>query len=232
MRTDVKKRVFSETGQAMVEFILVLPILLLVIMGCMEISWYLTSKYSLSQYASSVGHNIQPPFSIYWKRQTRPGDWVDAADGRKPSWLSSREKALWSFDEYDGWYAFTEPASGEVIGSKYFLAAFDSKEQFDERLEDGFTILDRSEISYTMRGGWYINAESLQLPAGGGGGWKLKRFSEKIELYTADVKVDMVYHYKPLTPLGEWLFCRNGTDYMELKTEGRYVYNLEPAIFA
>lgn len=230
MRTDLKTRVFSETGQAMVEFILVLPILLLIIMGCLEISWYLTSKYSLSQYASSVGHNIEEPFWIYWKKPSASGTWVDAADGRKPSWLSSQEKALWSFDEYDGWFAFTEPAPGEFIGSKYFQAAFDSKKKFEERLEASFTILDRSEVSYTMRGGWYINAEALQLPAGGGGGWKLKRSTEKIELHTADIKVDMVYHYKPLTPFGEWLFCRNGTDYVELKVEGRYVYNLQPTI--
>lgn len=231
MKTEVKRRADNEAGQAMVEFILIFPLLLLLIMGCLEISWFMTSKYNLNQYASTVGHNVKEPFWIYWSESARPREWVDVRDGRKPSWLSPQEKALWSFDEYDGWYAFTEPVPGEVIGSNYFRAAYDNQALFKKRLDDSFTLIDRNEVSYTMRGGWYINAEALQLPAGGGGAWKQKRFSEKIEFHTADIRVDMVYHYKPLTPLGEWLFCRDGRDYVEMRTEGRYVYNLPPAIY-
>lgn len=232
MKADVKKGVDREAGQAMVEFILVLPLLLMLIMGCLEISWYMTSKYNLNQYASTVGHNVKPPFWITWSESAKPRDWIDERDGRKPSWLSSQEKDLWSFDEYDGWYAFTEPVPGEIIGSNYFRATYNENETlFKRRLNESFTLLDRTEVSYTMNGGWYINAEAIRLPAGGGGGWKLKRSTEKIELYTADIQVDLVYHYKPLTPLGEWLLCRDGRDYVEMRTEGRYVYNLQPAIY-
>ncbi|MEW4415142.1 TadE/TadG family type IV pilus assembly protein [Clostridium sp. AN503] len=231
IRIDMKRKACRESGQAMVEFILIFPILILIIMGCIEFSWYLTSKYSLNQYASVVGHNVQKPFWINWSKPVKPGDWVGEGDGRKPSWLTAQEKSLWSFDEYDGWYAFTDPAPGDVIGSNYFMAAYDSKAEFKKRLEDSVTVLDKAELSYTMKGGWYINAESLQMPKGGGGAWNLKRSTEKIELHTADIRVDMVYHYKPITPLGEWLFCRDGADYIEMRTEGRYIYNLPPSIY-
>lgn len=232
MKTDLKKKASSETGQAMVEFILVLPLLLLIIMGCLEVSWYMTSKYNLNQYAATVGHNVQAPFWITWSESAKPRDWIDVRKGRKPSWLSPQEKALWSFDEYDGWYAFTEPGPGEVIGSNYFLGgAYDNETLFKARLDDRFTLLDRDEVSYKIRGGWYINAEALKLPAGGGGAWKRKRTTEKIELYTADILVEMAYHYKPLTPIGEWLLCQDGRDYVEMRTEGRYVFNLQPAIY-
>lgn len=231
MEIKAKKRAGSETGQAMVEFVMVLPLLLLLIMGCMEISWYMISKNNLNEYASIVGHNVQPPFWIVWSESAKPRDWIDVRDGRKPSWLSTQEKALWSFDEYDGWYALTDPGPGEVIGSNYPYTAFDNEEKFKQRINNSSTMIDKSGVSYTVKGGYYINAEGIQFPAGGGGGWKEKRFSEKMEYYTADIRVDMVYDYKPLTPVGEWLFCRDGRDYVEMRMEGRYIYNLEPAIY-
>lgn len=223
------KKIRRETGQAMVEFALVLPILLVVIIGCMEVAWYLTAKYNLNQYTEAVGRNIKGPFMLIWYHDVHPNDWVTESSGRKPSWLSPQEQALWSYDEYDGWYAFAAPKSGETIDPMYYILAYDSEVLFQKRLQGIVTMIDPDEAEYKISGGWYINAEVIHVP-GKKASWTAPRDGEKIAYYSADVRVDMTYRYEPLTILGQWLFCHDGNDYVTMKVEGRYVYNLPPGI--
>lgn len=222
------KKLKRESGQAMVEFALVLPILLLAIIGCMEVAWYMTAKYNLNQYAEAVGRNVKGPYMLIWYHDVHPNDWVVESTGRKPSWLSPEEQALWSFDEYDGWFAFADPGPGEAIDPWYYSYAFDSEILFKKRLQGLVTMIDPDKVNYTIRGGWYINAEVLHVP-GKKASWAAPRDGEKIEYYSADVRVDMTYRYEPLTVVGQWMFC-HGTDYLTMKVDGRYVYNLPPGI--
>ena len=230
---DKRKRAGGEAGQAMVEFLLVLPILLIIIMGCIETAWYFTVKYSLTQYAETVGHNVKPPFWLYWSHTVAPRDWTDKSSGRKPPWLTPQEQALWSFDEYDGWYAFSEPLPGKILGENYYRSTYQESETlFMRRLKEAATIIDPDETTHHLSGGWYIKAEARYTPAGGGGAWNSLRTGEKIEYYCADIKVEVDYHYRPLTPLGEWLFCRDGNRYIEMSASGRYVFNQSPHILS
>lgn len=233
MRAEKRKGVRGEAGQAMVEFILILPLLLMIIMGCVEIAWYFTVKYSLTQYAETVGHNVQAPFWLYWSHTVTPRDWTDKSSGRKPPWLTTQEQALWSFDDYDGWYAFSEPLPGKIIGENYFRSTYQESERlFMQRLRDASGIINPDDVVHQLNGGWYIKAAARHLPAGGGGAWDSRRTGEKIEYLYADIKVDLEYHYRPLTPMGEWLLFRDGNDFVEMKAGGRYVYNFAPHILS
>ena len=223
------KKIKRETGQAMVEFALVLPILLLTIIGCMEIAWYFTAKYNLNQYTEAVGHNIKAPFMLVWYHDVSPTTWIVESSGRKPSWLSAEEQALWSFDEYDGWYALAPPESGKLFSVEYSYLTFDNETLFKKRLQEIVTMINPDEVQYTISGGWYINAEVIHVP-GKQASWTAPRKGEKIEYYSADVRVDMTYRYEPLTMLGQWMFCHDGEDYVTMKVDGRYVYNLDPGI--
>lgn len=222
----------EEQGQAMVEFVLVLPILLLIIMACMEFGWYYTSRYSLGQYSREVGYNVQTPSLLVWYHTTAPRGWMDESSGQKPSWLSAREKQSWSFDEYDGWFAFSEPAESEMIGRNYYYYGLDSEAWFKSRLNLIETILDDTEITYQIRGGWYIKAEAKDMPRGGGSGWEEARVTERSEYYYVDVTVDTTYHYYPLTFVGKMIFCDPGEEYATLRDKSRYTYALPPGLYS
>lgn len=221
----------KENGQAMVEFALVLPILLLLIMGTIEFSWYFTSRYSLGQYSREVGYNVKEPFAIVWYHETASRDWNDRSSGTKPSWLSTQEKLSWSYDEYDGWFALSEPSGTDFIGADYFYYAIDTKSKFKDRLKMINTVLDDDEVTYQIRGGWYIKAEGTDMP-GGGAGWADSRNSERTQYYYVDVIVDTEYKYYPLTFVGKALFCNPGEDYALLKDKNRYTYATSPGIGA
>lgn len=225
-------KVREERGQAMVEFVLVFPILLLLIMACMEFGWYFASRYSLGQYSREVGYNVNEPFSLVWYHLSAPRNWVDESSGRKPSWLSDREKQSWSFEEYDGWFAFSDPGPTDIIGRNYYYYGFDSEIWFKDRLNLINTILDDNEITYQLRGGWYIKAEARDMPRGGGSDGTEKRVTERSEYYYADVTVDITYKYYPLTFVGKMIFCNPGEDYTILKDKGRYTYALAPGLLS
>mgnify|MGYP000113876546 CR=1 FL=1 len=70
-----RRRTCREGGQAILEFALVLPVLILIIMACIEYGWYFTSRYELGTYSREIGYNIKEPFNLYWKHETAPRDW-------------------------------------------------------------------------------------------------------------------------------------------------------------
>lgn len=214
----------GERGQAMIEFALVLPLLVTVIMASIEFGWYYTSRYELNHYSREVGYNLDRPIQLSWKH----GSWVDKSSRRKPSWLSDDEKSEWSFDDYDGWYAFAEPDADKFIGNNYFIAAFDSEPLFQNRLNTIRTILEQDKIDYKIRGGWFIDVEALHIPNGGGSTWMAERTEERTEYYFVDVTVDMSYEYKPLTFIGKVMFCPPGDDVVLLEENNRYTYNTTP----
>ena len=223
-RTVIKFRFFSkERGQALVEFALVLPLLLTIIMASMEFGWYYTSRYELSHYSRELGYNLRTPFTLSWKW----GDWHTESGRRKPSWMSDEEKAEWSFDDYDGWYALSDPGE-DFIGSEYFYICWDTAANFESRLNNVRTILDQDKIDYKIRGGWFINVDALHIPAGGGSGWKAEREQPRTEFYFADITVDISYEYKPLTFIGKMLFCPPGDDSVMLEATDRYTYSTPP----
>lgn len=224
-----KHRTHGEGGQAILEFALVLPVLLLIIMACIEYGWYFTSRYELDTYSREVGYNINSPFNLVWKHMKAPRDWVDSSKNIKPSWLSDDEKRAWSFDEYDGWYAFSEPAADNFIGSNYYYAAMDSKKYFCSRLKHTGLVLDEDRVDYKIRGGWYIKAEALDLPQGGGSAWTQIRTQERTEYYYADVTVDVSYEYKPITFIGKLLFSTSGSGTVKMEQSSRYTYSLYPS---
>lgn len=224
-----RRRTCREGGQAILEFALVLPVLILIIMACIEYGWYFTSRYELGTYSREIGYNIKEPFNLYWKHETAPRDWVDSSKNRKPSWLTADEKRDWSFDEYDGWYAFSAPAADDIIGHNYYIAAMDSKDFFISRLKHTGIVLDEDKVDYTINGGWYIKAEALNMPMGGGSSWKQKRKQERSEFYYMDVTVDVFYEYEPITFIGKLLLAPNGSDTVSLEESSRYTYNLPPS---
>ena len=222
---EIKFRFFDEErGQAFVEFALVLPLLLTVIMACIEFGWYYTSRFELDHYSREVGYNMNAPFMLSWKH----GSWEDKFGRRKPSWLSDEEKAEWSFNEYDGWYALSEPDADNFIGSEYFYIALDSAVRFKSRMNDINTVLDQDKIDYKIRGGWFINVDAIHIPAGGGSGWNAERDTGRTEYYFADFTVDISYEYKPLTFIGKALFCPPGDGFVMLERTARYRYGMEP----
>lgn len=222
----------GEQGQAVVEFALILPILLLIIMGSMEFGWYFASRYSLGQYSREVGYNVQPPFTLVWYHAFAPREWKDQSSGQKPSWLSDQDKQDWSFDEYDGWFAFSEPVGSDIIGRNYYYYGYDSETNFKNRLNLIQTILDDDEITYQIRGGWYIKAEAKDMPQGGGAGWEEARAAERSEYYYVDITVDTVYRYYPLTFVGKMIFCNPGEDYRTIRNESRYTYAMPPGLLS
>lgn len=219
----------EEEGQAMLEFALVLPVLVMIIMACIEYAWYFTSRYELDTFSREVGYNIQAPFNLNWKHMVAPRDWVDSSSNRKPSWLSEEERREWSFDEYDGWYAFFTPSADNFIGGNYYYAAMDSKDYFRSRLRHTGTVLDKDRVDYKISGGWYIKVDALNMPKGGGAGWKEKRTQERTEYYYVDITVDVSYEYEPITFLGKFLFSPSRNNAINLGEEKRYTYNLSPA---
>lgn len=223
------RRACDERGQAMLEFALVLPVLVMIIMACLEYAWYFTSRYELDTYSREVGYNIQTPFYLNWKHTTAPRDWVDSSSNSKPSWLSEEEKRAWSFDEYDGWYAFFTPAADDFIGRNYYYAAMDSKDFFRSRLKHTGTVLDKDRVDFSISGGWYIKVDALNMPRGGGSAWSEKRTQERSEYYYVDVTVDVSYEYKPITLMGKLLLSPSGSDTISLTKSSRYTYNLAPS---
>lgn len=88
-RTVIKFRFFSkERGQALVEFALVLPLLLTIIMASMEFGWYYTSRYELIHYSRELGYNLMTPFTLSWKW----GDWHTESGRRKPPGCRMRKR--------------------------------------------------------------------------------------------------------------------------------------------
>ena len=108
-----RRRTCREGGQAILEFALVLPVLILIIMACIEYGWYFTSRYELGTYSREIGYNIKEPFNLYWKHETAPRDWVDSSKNRKPSWLTADEKRynraqlLYCGNGFKGFFHFT-----------------------------------------------------------------------------------------------------------------------------
>lgn len=225
-------RLKAEYGQAMIEFALVFPVLLMLILGCMEFSWYFANKYSLDQYSREIGYNISDPFFLVWNHDTAPREWKDSNSGEKPSWLTAKEKSEWSFDEYDGWYAWGKPTEGEMINGRYYYGALESEQKFKARLNNLDLFIDPTEVTYQIDGGWYIKAEGIHMPQSGGSDWKEERKRERTEYYYADAIVHISYEYRPLTFLGRWLFCRPGEDSTTWKEDNRYTYSLTPGVYS
>lgn len=90
-------------------------------------------------------------------------------------------------------------------------------------------VLDEDKVDYTINGGWYIKAEALNMPMGGGSSWKQKRKQERSEFYYVDVTVDVFYEYEPITFIGKLLLAPNGSDTVSLEESSRYTYNLPPS---
>ena len=214
----------------MIEFALVFPVLLSIIMGCIEFSWYFANKYSLDQYSREVGYNIASPFYLVWNHATAPRNWEDSSGGKKPSWLTEEEQSAWSFDDYEGWYAWGKPETGKIMNSRYFDGAIENEKVFKDRLKDSSLLLDPDRITYQIDGGWYIRAKGRHLPQSGGSGWKEERTWERIEYYYADALVHISYEYRPLTFIGRWLFCKPGEESTIWTEDNRYTYPLAPGI--
>lgn len=192
IRRWMKGRKHGECGQAMVEFALVIPILLLVVMGCIEFSWYFTTHYNLGQYSRALGENIKEPFIV--------ARWNSASGGEKPSWLTNSEKADWSFDDYDEWIDLPKPTDGNVIDSSYGYMTWDFN--YASRMDGANINLDTSRMDAKVYGGWFRKLEAVGIPKARGG----THAEGRTKVYYADIIVEIEYEYKPLTFVGDLVF--------------------------
>lgn len=223
----IYKRLISEKGLAAVEFAIVIPLLLILIMSVVEFSWYSLTYIRAEQCTREVARNVRPPSDSIIYQEQLSGVWNMRERGIKPTWLSQSERAAWSFDNYDGWLSFGAPANeNEIAGILYFIISGDRKEDFSERLRSSLSYLDPDRFSYQIRGGWYVKSMGPGMPSSGDMAWKATWSVDRSRQYYADVVVESVYRYKPFSPVGRIMLGLREDGIREIKVKEHCQYSV------
>lgn len=198
----------------MAEFALVFPVLVMVILACMEFGWYFLNYYAVSQYNKAALKCIPWPRG---DKQTEIDLWGDTSVS-KPSWMTAEDVASGYSKAYDGWVAFDDEP-------EYFYPTF------EENMRGVPTLLDRERIQTTVEGGWLANAMGLYRPKQQGVVPSEDDIyaNESVYMY-ADVKIEVSYTFRPLTPLGIMFFCADGADSCQMVVEERAERTFEQSL--
>lgn len=221
MRKLIKKWKREQQGNAAVEFAVVLPALLLIILGCIEVSWYLYNRYSVERYAADAAMCVPDlPSGSGWQ------------EGGTPPWMEDGE--LEAVGGCSGWMT-------------YDAAGVDG--EFRSSLASVGTVLDKSNLQVSVDGGWLIAITTVRVPRENLPRELLPEEREKMkeeaeteteteaetlppwnpedayltkprtENYYLDADIRVTYTFRPLTFLGGLFFCRDGADTAVITTD-------------
>lgn len=193
MRNRIKKWKHGQQGQAMVEFVLVLPVLMMFVFGALDFGWYFLTRNAVSQYARSAVECVPSP-EASWEGE----DWKKFTDLPNPSWMTYEERAIWEQGKYDGWIAFDDRYS-------YFNT------NFNANLQRVATVLKEDDLDVSVRGGWLVAVMAEFRPQMNMLPDEDASLATPREYRYADVEVEVTYQFRPLTFVGEMFFCRDGS---------------------
>lgn len=214
------KRLSSEKGLAAMEFVVVIPFLLILMMSVVEISWYALTCIRAEQCTRVIARNVMGPSASIMNQERLSGTWNLKARGRKPDWLTQKEKAAWNFDSYDGWMSFGKWSDKSTsAGEWYFALSGDRKEKFRDRMESKMDYLQSSRFSYEIKGGWYVKSMGPGMPSSYGTEWKSIWNVDRARQYYADVVVETVYRYQPFSLVGRVLLGAEKTGIREIRSK-------------
>ena len=193
---------FEEKGQAVVEFALVLPLILLIVFATIDSGWYFLNRNALKIVAKTAVYEIKEP--IYADFHTG-GAWHE---GGTPSWADGN--SLTHYDTYDAWLPFGLRYSG------------DTEESFKSRVQAKSGLIDLDNTVFTLKGGWLLRRMAGNIPGNTG---DAVRAQARTGVYYVDITVRIDYAYHPLTLVGNIIFCR-GAGVKIISSEERLTYQL------
>lgn len=190
----------KETGQATLEFALVIPIILFLFLVTIEAGWYFANYYALKTVAKDAAYEIKEPVNADWDAKV---GWIA---GGTPSWASRTDVV--NYSEFAGWLPF---------GLSY---SNDSVADLKERVQAKSGLINLDHTDFTIKGGWLLKTMANNVPAETGTG---VRKSPRTEVCYVDITVNIKYKYKPLSPFGDLIFCK-GTGKKVMKAKERVTY--------
>lgn len=201
----LKKWGKGQQGQAMAEFALVFPIMVIILVASLEFGWYYLNYNAVNQYARDTLVCVpEPQGNLVWEG----GDWKDIKVS-KPSWMTAEDLTVLYSDTYDGWIAFDDQAS-------HFYPTF------NYNVSQITTILNKNQMKLnSVRGGWLVSAMALKRPMTGMRPEEEQRYAGARTYRYADIEVEVSYTFHPLTALGEMFFCKDGQDTCEIVVKER-----------
>lgn len=213
MRSWLRRWKNDQRGQAMVEFALSIPFLLLLILACMECAWYFYNRYAVEQYAVDVVEHIPQP-GPYISSSIETPNWHKLSN-LYPSWLSSDDQELQEWmaekgNDYDGWVSYAE------IRDRLDPV-------FEVQRQSIGTILDEDRITVSLEGGWLIDTMTQNImkseqnfEGGVPTAEEIAAFETlsqpRSEYYYFDMDVTVTYGYRPFSFLGQMIFGTRGDE--------------------
>lgn len=213
----------GEWGQSALEFIVVLPIILVIIMAGAEVSWYSLDRIGLELCVRGLAENVRGPDTRVIGWENRRGVWKVGSGGRKPDWLTMDQRTDWSFDDYDGWLGFGEFSGTNSPGSLYYRYSEDKERDFKERAaKEKRRLIDSNKLTYKIKGGWYVKTLGFGIPSVKDPEWHGVLSEGRMQQYYVDVVVEGVYLHKPLSLVGKILLGADASGYCQLKAHRRF----------
>lgn len=189
----------------MAEFALVLPVMVIFLIASLEFGWYFLNYNAVTQYTRDTFSCVpSPQGELYWEG----GDWKDITVST-PSWMTPEDLTARYSTTYDGWIAFDDEAA-------YFYPAF------EQNVRGIPTILNKDQITVSsVRGGWLVAAMARNRPMTGMRPEDEQVYAQARVFMYADIEVEVSYTFRPLTALGQMLFCKEGEETCQLVVKDR-----------
>lgn len=189
----------------MAEFALVLPVMVIILVACLEFGWYYLNYNAVNQYVRDTLSCVpEPQGNLVWEG----GDWKDIKTSN-PSWMTAEDLTTMGTATYDGWIAFDDQASTFYPAFNYNVSKIT-------------TILNKDNIQLnSVRGGWLVSAMARKRPMTGMRPEEEQRYAQPRMYRYADIQVEVSYTFHPLTALGQMFFCTDGNDTCEMVVKER-----------